>query len=89
MQKKDLKKMALLGLAAGLALSALPMQGEAGVSAFIAHQCGAGGCGNKDNTPKSTGQDAQGYYVKPGDQTQPTQVNPQQNPKKQDNSNNN
>lgn len=85
--KKDLKKLALLGLAAGLTVSALPTVAEAGVTAFLAHQCGAGSCGGTDNTPRSTGQDAQGYYVKPGNQTQPTQVNPQTNQEKQDTNN--
>ena len=86
--KKDLKKLALLGLAAGLTVSAVPTVVEAGVTAFIAHKCGAGSCGGTDNTPKSTGQDSQGYYVKPGDQTQPTQVNPQSDQKKQESNNN-
>jgi|GEM_PF-6834633 len=88
MKQKDYKRLALLGLTAGLAVAALPLESEAGVTAHLAHQCGAGQCGGTDNTPRSSGQDAQGYYVKPGEQPV-SQPRPQQDQKKQQNPNNN
>lgn len=84
MRVRKFETLALLGIATGLAVTALPIEGQAGITAYLAVQCGVN-CGSTDNTSANDGQGAAEQNVEPGDvqnqNTQPSQ-------KKQLNTNN-